>query len=217
MDIEQRRAPDWTLIDTVLLDLDGTLLDLAFDNHLWLDVLPRRYAAANNIDETAARAALAPRFRAWRGRLEWYDLDFWTRELGIDMAALHAEFAARIDWLPGAREFLGLLRARGKRLLLCTNSHPAALAVKDRRTGVLGLLDAAYTSHRFGAPKEDARFWRQLHEAARYDPPHTLLIDDNPAVLHAAAAAGIGWLVEVSEPDSTQRRGTTRAGVSRYF
>ena len=26
--------PDWSAIDTVLLDLDGTLLDQAYDNHI---------------------------------------------------------------------------------------------------------------------------------------------------------------------------------------
>ena len=26
---------DWTQLDTILLDMDGTLLDLEFDNHFW--------------------------------------------------------------------------------------------------------------------------------------------------------------------------------------
>ena len=36
--------PDWSVIDTVLLDLDGTLLDQAYDNHIWRDLLPQRFA-----------------------------------------------------------------------------------------------------------------------------------------------------------------------------
>ena len=36
---------DWQDIHTVLLDMDGTLLDLHFDNHFWLEHLPKRYAA----------------------------------------------------------------------------------------------------------------------------------------------------------------------------
>ncbi|HBT55971.1 MAG TPA: haloacid dehalogenase, partial [Pseudomonas sp.] len=31
---------NWNAIDTVLLDMDGTLLDLHFDNHFWLEHMP---------------------------------------------------------------------------------------------------------------------------------------------------------------------------------
>ena len=31
---------DWSRIDHVLLDLDGTLLDLDFDNHFWQTLVP---------------------------------------------------------------------------------------------------------------------------------------------------------------------------------
>lgn len=30
----------WKEIDTVLLDMDGTLLDLNFDNHFWKEFVP---------------------------------------------------------------------------------------------------------------------------------------------------------------------------------
>mgnify|MGYP000399803101 CR=1 FL=1 len=49
---------DWTTIDTVLLDMDGTLLDLHFDNHFWLDYVPRRYAEARGIPEADAKREL---------------------------------------------------------------------------------------------------------------------------------------------------------------
>ena len=31
---------NWSKIDTVLLDMDGTLLDLHYDSHFWLNVIP---------------------------------------------------------------------------------------------------------------------------------------------------------------------------------
>ena len=31
---------DWTRIDTILLDMDGTLLDLGFDNFFWREHVP---------------------------------------------------------------------------------------------------------------------------------------------------------------------------------
>jgi putative hydrolase of the HAD superfamily len=35
------------MIDTVLLDMDGTILDLKFDSHFWRELVPTKYAAAN--------------------------------------------------------------------------------------------------------------------------------------------------------------------------
>jgi len=195
-------APDWSAIDTVLLDLDGTLLDLAFDNHFWLEVVPHAYAAARGITVEAARAGLAPRFRAREGTLSWYCAEHWSRELGLDVAALTRASAARISWLPGARESLLSLRAHGKRLVLLTNCHPAVLAIKDERTQVTELVHGVVSSHSVGAPKEDADFWHGVHAHGPFDRERSLFVDDSPPVLRAARAAGIRWVYGVRRPDS---------------
>ena len=152
--------PDWSAIDTVLLDLDGTLLDQAYDNHIWRDLVPQRFAVAQGLDLHVAYSEIARRFAERNGTLDWYCIDYWSRSLGIDIGALHREVRSHVAWLPGAREFLVRMRASGKRLVLLTNSHPIALAVKHEETGVLDYLDAAVTSHDFGAPKEHEQFWR---------------------------------------------------------
>lgn len=194
----------WTDIDDVLLDLDGTLLDLDFDNHFWQVLVPQAWGSTRGLDAAAARAQLKPRFDACAGTLPWYSTDFWSRELGLDIAALKRADAHRIRWLPGAREFLALARARGKRLVLLTNAHPQALAIKDERTGVLRAFDAAYSSHQFGAPKEDARFWKALHEAEPIAFARSLFADDSASVLRAARAAGVGHIRAIRRPDSVR-------------
>src|SRR5437762_938225 len=161
---------DWSRIDHVLLDLDGTLLDLDFDNHFWQTLVPARWGATRGLDLASARALLRPRFAACAGTLPWYSTDYWSRELGLDIAALKREDADRIRWLPGAQRFLAAARARGKRLVLLTNAHPAALAIKHERTGVLDHFDASYTSHALGGPKEDAHFWEALARVEHFDP-----------------------------------------------
>jgi 5'-nucleotidase len=198
-------TPDWDKIDHVLLDLDGTLLDLAFDNFVWMARIPELHAEAQGLSIPEAQAALAPRFRAVQGTLAWYSIDYWSRELDIDIEALHRAEAGRVAWLPGARDFLLALRGRGKRLVLLTNSHPAILAIKHERTGVLDYLDAAYTSHGFGAPKEHPDFWVHALAAEHYDPARSLFVDDSAAVLHAAIASGIRWVYGVRRPDSSRR------------
>ncbi len=184
----------WDHIDTVLLDLDGTLLDLGFDNGFWLDFIPSVYAATRSMSVEEARADLTPRFRACEGTMSWYCIDHWSRELGLDVAALKQTQAGRIAWLPGAQAFLRRLRGLGKRLVLLTNSHPLVLKIKDERTGVIGYLDAAFSSHEFQAPKESPRFWQAIRQVEPFDPQRSLFVDDSPAVLRAAQAAGIRWI-----------------------
>jgi 5'-nucleotidase len=196
-------AAHWAQIDTVLLDLDGTLLDLAFDNHFWRERVPAAWALARAIDLERARAELAPRFRACQGTLDWYCIDYWSRELELDIAALKRAEAHRISWLPGARGFLSRVRGLGKRLVLVTNAHPTTLAIKDARTAVISHFDADFSSHRFGAPKEDARFWREFARVERFDAARSLFVDDSLPVLRAARAAGIGMIYAVRRPDSS--------------
>ncbi len=196
--------PDWAAIDTVCLDLDGTLLDLAYDNFIWRHLVPQRYAAANSMTLDGAYRELKPRFAAREGTLDWYCIDFWSRELGLDIVALHHEARELVGWLPGAVEFLAVLRAHGKRLVLLTNSHPKTLAVKHEYTRVLDHLHAAKSSHELGAPKEAAEFWTRAVADFDIDPSRTMFVDDSVPVLRAARAAGIRWIYAVRRPDSTQ-------------
>jgi GMP/IMP 5'-nucleotidase len=184
----------WDHIDTVLLDLDGTLLDLGFDNDFWLDFVPQAYATAHAVCLEEAKASLASRFRACEGTLSWYCIDHWSRELSLNVEALKRTQAHRVGWLPGAMEFLLRLRACGKRLVLLTNSHPQVLKIKDEQTGVTGYLDAAISSHVFQAPKESPLFWTAVQQVEPFDPQRSLFVDDSPAVLRAAQAAGIRWI-----------------------
>jgi 5'-nucleotidase len=194
----------WGHIDTVLLDLDGTLLDLAFDNDFWLDFIPSVYAQSRAMTVEQARDVLTPRFRACEGTMNWYCIDYWSRELGLNVEALKRTQAGRVAWLPGAEEFLRRLRAGGKRLVLLTNSHPQVLRIKDEQTGVTRYLDAAISSHIFGFPKENAQFWQALREVEPFDPDRSLFVDDSPAVLRAARAAGIRWIRGVRRADSAR-------------
>ena len=204
MDTPALQDSDWTRIDHVLLDLDGTLLDLDFDNHFWQSLVPQQWGAARGIDTAAAREMLQPRFAACEGTLPWYSTEHWSRELGLDIAALKRADADRIRWLPGAQQFLAAARARGKRLVLLTNAHPQALAIKHERTAVLDYFDASFSSHQFGAPKEDPRFWQALARVERFDPARSLFVDDSASVLAAARDAGIGLIRAIRRPDSVR-------------
>ena len=195
---------DWAGIDHVLLDLDGTLLDLDFDNHFWQSLVPQTWGAQRGLDLAAANALLQPRFAAAAGTLPWYSTEHWSRELGLDIAALKRLDADRIRWLPGAQRFLAAVRQRGKRLVLLTNAHPQALEIKHARTGVLDHFDASFSSHEFGAPKEDPRFWQLLAQVEPFNAQRSLFADDSATVLRAARGAGIGLIRAIRRPDSSR-------------
>ena len=197
------RLPDH--IRTLLLDLDGTLLDLAFDSHFWLEVVPEYYGRKRGMSaETALRDEITPRLRDAEGTLNWYCLDYWSRMLELDLSAIKSEHDERIAWLPGAREFLARQRAAGRRLVLATNSHPETLRIKDEKVDIRPHLDAVFSSHQFGAPKEHAEFWLRLANVEPFDPAHTAFSDDNPMVLQAGRAAGIACVIAVTDPDSSR-------------
>jgi putative hydrolase of the HAD superfamily len=210
-------TPDWSSIDVVCLDMDGTVLDLRFDNLFWLELLPRRWGEARGLDYDAAMAQLRPRFEAKRGTLEWYCVDHWSEELGLDIPALKHELRDEIRYLEGAAEFLDLLRASRKRVLLTTNAHPLSLQVKDAQTQLSRHFDELVSSHEFGVPKEHPEFWEQLER--RHDVPlaRTLFVDDSAAVVEAARRAQVGWIYQVLQPDSTRPPHPPVAGIAGLF
>ncbi len=193
---------DWSRIHTVLLDMDGTLLDLHFDNYFWREHVPRRYAERHGMTVAAAKSVLEPRFRAAEGTLDWYCVDYWSRELDLDIAGLKEEVDHLIQVRPDVVDFLVAARRARKRLALVTNAHGKALTLKLRRTGLGRYLDSIVCAHDLGLPKEHAGFWPKLQRHLPFDPLRTLLVDDSLPVLRAARRYGIAHLLAVRRPDS---------------
>ena len=195
---------DWDAIDTVLLDLDGTLLDLNFDNHFWKIHVPTRYAEKNGVSFEQACSQIYPHMVAIRGTLDWYSIHYWSNYLDMDIAALKMEMHHLIKPRPGVIEFLHTLRDHQKTLVLTTNAHPDTLAIKFTQVPLSDHFDQIVTSHQLGAPKETPSFWRYLSETISFDPARSILIDDHPGVLAAARDFGVSVLLTIHQPDLSQ-------------
>jgi putative hydrolase of the HAD superfamily len=193
---------DWQNIDTVLLDMDGTLLDLHFDNFFWLEHLPKRYAAQNQDSHEDVIASLRQQLFDKQGTLEWYCTDYWSRQLGLNIIELKREISHLINERPQVLSFLQALKANNKRCLLITNAHPDSVALKFSVTRIEPLFDKVISSHQYGYPKEALGFWLRLQEECPFDPERTLFIDDSESVLRAAKDYGIAHLLSIKKPDS---------------
>ncbi|MEL6868164.1 MAG: HAD-IA family hydrolase [Pseudomonadota bacterium] len=193
---------------TLLLDMDGTLLDLAYDNFFWQELLPVAYADAHDLPLVAARDSLRAMIAAEAGTLNWYRLDFWSERLKLDILALKASCAERVNYLPGALAFIEAARAQGFRLVLVTNSSRELLQIKDARTQITAHMDAVYSSGDFAAAKESQQFWHRFSEAEQLRREDAVLLDDSASVLRAAQDFGLGGVLGLRKPDSRRAAGS---------
>jgi putative hydrolase of the HAD superfamily len=192
----------WRDIDTVLLDMDGTLLDLHYDNHFWLEHLPQRYAELHDISRAMADLELTPLFERNAGQLKWYCLDFWSRELKIPVRELKLETAHLIALRPDADTFLAAIKQAGKRVIMITNAHRDSLSLKLERIELAPYFERLISSHDYGFPKESPAFWDALQADIGFDPSRSLFIDDTLPILRSARDFGVAHLLAVKQPDS---------------
>ena len=195
-------ALPWRDIDTVLLDMVGTLLDLHYDNHFWLEHLPQRYAELHGISRAMAELELMPLFERNAGQLKWYCLDFWSAELKIPVRELKLETADLIALRPDADTFLAAIKNAGKRVILITNAHRDSLSLKLERIELAPYFERLISSHDYGFPKESPQFWDALHADTGFDPARSLFIDDTLPILRSARDYGVRHLLAVKQPDS---------------
>ena len=193
---------DWQQIKTVFLDLDGTLLDLHFDNHFWLEYVPVHFADKHAISVEDAKHQLSNLYGEFGGTLNWYCVDFWTERIGLDIRSLKEDVSHKIAVRPYVEEFLQMLHERGKRVVLVTNAHPASIAIKMRKTDLEKYLHRIVSSHQYGMAKEETGFWQTLSNDEPFEKATTLFIDDNLAVLKSADDYGIEHLRAIRLPDS---------------
>lgn len=207
--MNQQTQPDdpkieWDAIDTVLLDMDGTILDLAFDNFFWLEHMPQVYAERNQLSLQQSKDFLAASYAELEGTLQWYCLDFWSERLKLDIAALKLEVKDKVSFRPGAIAFLEFLKQQNKSVYLVTNAHRKTLEIKLLDNNFHQYFDELSSSHDFGFPKEDQDYWHRLQQKFGFNPDKTMFVDDSVKILHAAKQFGIAYIYGIGQPDSTK-------------
>lgn len=198
------KARFWQEIDIVLLDMDGTLLDRHFDDYFWEQYLPEHYSLLHDLPFATAKEELLARYHQARDSLDWADLDFWSEQLGFDLAELKARIASLICIRPHVIEFLRFCRQQGKVVCLVTNAHNKSLRLKLQQSGIGPLLDQIVCAEEIGWAKEEAAFWPAMNQYLPFDRKRSLLIDDSETVLSRAFDYGIRHLRLIARPSSRQ-------------
>jgi putative hydrolase of the HAD superfamily len=199
-----KKFPDfsWDEIDTVLLDMDGTLLDKHFDDYFWEVYVPEHYSLLHDISLEEARKELLTRYRKVENTLEWTDLEYWSHELGLDIPELKMRVNHMIGVHPYVVEFLEFCLTARKKLYLITNAHSRTLNIKLEKTSIGPWFDRVVCAEEVGIAKEDPKFWQKLQDMLGFDPRRTLLADDTEKVLRSADTYGMGHLVYVARSSS---------------
>lgn len=210
-------ALQWQSIETVLLDMDGTLLDLCFDDTLWRQQLPIAYSEHHHTSFEQAQKIVNDISQKSFGQLDWYCIDFWSAQLGFDIRPSKQKLEHLIDFRPGAMAFLHWLKREKKHVILATNAHPDSIALKDARTDLGSWVDQILHAHDAGAAKESPEYWQWLHQQAPFSNQQSLFIDDNDHILDAAQKAGVAFCLGVKTPNSTRPAKTSRYPSFSHF
>jgi putative hydrolase of the HAD superfamily len=186
---------DWDKVDTVLLDMDGTLIDKHHDNFLWHDVVPNAYAKKHGIGVDEARAKLKVIYSTRFGTVDWGNIDYWEKRLGLRIWELKEKAAHFAKPHPHTKRFLRFLRKRGKKIYLITASLPNDVKWKLSHAKLSGCFDDIYTEIEIGGSKAKNAFWNRLEKKIGYDKERTLFADDDPHALRAAQKHGLKYIL----------------------
>lgn len=189
-------------IKFVLLDMDGTLLDKYFDDYFWEHLVPEKYAEKHDITFGKAKEELLKKYKHHEGTLNWTDIDFWSRELDLDIPALKEQIRHMIEVHPHVEDFLRMLRRHKKKIFLVTNAHYKVLALKFKKTEIGKYFDDTITSCEIGHPKEMIEFWRKAEKRLGFDKDKTLFIDDAEEILRTAREFGIKYILYKAKASS---------------
>ncbi|MCJ7600440.1 MAG: HAD-IA family hydrolase [Desulfobulbaceae bacterium] len=193
---------DWIEIETVMLDMDGTLLDKHFDDYFWEEHVPTVYAQENGMNFWEAYEELMGKYRSKEGTLEWTDIEYWSKELGLNIAEMKSKMNHLIQVHPYVIDFLKFCRENVKKVYLVTNAHSKTLAIKMANTEIEPYFDKIVCSEEIGVAKEDPIFWEKLEKMLSLDKNKCLLADDNELVLESAEKYGIKQLIFVAKSSS---------------
>ncbi len=88
-----------------MFDMDGTLLDLAFDDFIWNECLPERHAQVHQCTLEQSKQTLFQFYQQHKHTLSWYSSAYWTTKVGVDVLQLQYEHREKSKRVPVALNY----------------------------------------------------------------------------------------------------------------
>jgi len=176
----------------VIFDMDGVIID---SEPLWREA-ERRVFAEVGLEVTDADCELTMGMRTDEVIAYWFSRSPWRgaspaeveQRLTVTMQSLIAE---RGEPMPGLDHALGVARTAGLRVALASSSNPTLIDAVLQKLGLLATFDVVRSAidEEFGKP-HPAVFLSTARDL-ELEPPQCAVIEDSPAGVRAALAAGM--------------------------
>jgi phosphoglycolate phosphatase len=180
---------------TIVFDLDGTLIDTAPDLVDTLNVVfaregmpPVPYDTARNLIGGGARAMIARGIAAEGRVFEPAKLE----QMFVDFIAHYTtNIARRSRPFPGLIDALDALAGSGYRFAVCTTKLERLSVLLLEELKIASRFEAICGQDTFGVQKPDPEVLRRTIAAAGGSPQRAIMIGDSATDIHTARAAGI--------------------------
>ena len=164
----------------VSFDLEGTLIDRSFSDHVWLTAIPTLYAESRGLSLEQAREIVLREYEeVGDERLEWYDIAYWFNRLGIrgDWRRLLEENSHLIRPYP---EVPGVLERLSKRytLIIVSNTAREFMEFQLRDIGRFFTHVFSATSD-FREVKKSADFYLKICNILEVKPEEVVHVGDH--------------------------------------
>tara|TARA_Y100000768_G_scaffold352301_1_gene303801 strand:- start:9919 stop:10596 length:678 start_codon:yes stop_codon:yes gene_type:complete len=189
-------------IECLLIDMDGVILDNTYDNNFWQNHIPNVLSEKKNISFKDAKCLAVQIFNYKKNSKDWYDLDYWSNMLGIDIEAekKSEESLSKIKLYDNVTDTLSELK-KNIRLILITNAHRKTLNIKLDKYNIEPYFDAMVCSHELNYVKEDIQLWYMLRSEYRLNYDKTVLVEDTINNINVALSAGVSSAIYVGDED----------------
>ena len=185
-------------IECLLIDMDGVVLDNTYDNNFWQNQIPSVLSKKKNIPFDDAKRLAIQIFNFKKNTKDWYDLDYWSNMLGIDIEAEKRsdESLSRIRLYDNVVDTLSELK-KHTRLILITNAHRKTLNIKLEKFNIGPYFHEMICAHELYYVKEDLQLWYMLRSKYKLNFDRTMLVEDTINNINVALSAGISSAIYV--------------------
>ncbi len=172
-----------TAIRVVSFDLDGTITDASFADSVWLEGIPRVYALEKHMSlEDAKREVKSEYDKVGKGKLEWYNPDYWIKKFGLNISPNEVlkSYKHKIKIFPEVPRVLENLKSKGFRLIVISNAQKEFVDLELEETRITHYFDRVFSSTSdFRLIKDTANLYSEVCRICNIAPQEMAHVGDD--------------------------------------